>query len=60
MNALTEKSIELTTDKKILFFKILFRYRSHSKLILNDNIKKSILEKFEKLPEKSKKWIKEK
>lgn len=56
VNKLAEKVLTLTTDKKIMFFKVLYRYRSYSN-IFNDDVKNEIKKGLEKLPEKTKKWI---
>jgi len=57
---LTEKVISLEIEKIISFFKILFRYRSHTKLCLNQEIIDILKNSIEKLPENSKDWVNDK
>ncbi|MBN2544915.1 MAG: hypothetical protein JXB50_03895 [Spirochaetes bacterium] len=57
---LTEKVISLEIEKTIAFFKILFRYRSHTKLCLNQQIIDILKNSIDKLPDNSKDWINKK
>jgi len=60
IDELTEKVTTLEIEKIISFFKILFRYRSHTKLCLNQEIIDILKNTIENMPEKSREWLNDK
>jgi len=57
INDFTNKVINLENDKKITFFKTLYRYRSQSKSNFNSDMVQSLKKSISALPEKTKSWI---